>query len=70
MAMRTIASNVRKQGILVILMCPGWVKTDMGTDRGQITPEESISTMLQTLQQLNGSHQGMYMDRLGNSYPF
>lgn len=70
MAMRVFSHNVKDQGILVILMCPGWVKTDMGTERGEITSEESISAILKTLEKLNDSHTGEYMDRFGNRYPF
>ncbi|KFM63948.1 C-factor, partial [Stegodyphus mimosarum] len=70
MAMRVFAANVKDQGILIVMMCPGWVKTDMGTDQGQIEVEESISTMLQTLPKLNEKHHGVYMDRSGNEYPF
>lgn len=70
MAMRVIASSVRDKGILVLLMCPGWVKTDMGSDRAQLTPEESISAMLETLPNLDETHHGCFMDRFGNNYPF
>lgn len=70
MAMRGIAASVKDQGILVVLMCPGWVKTDMGTEHGEITPEESISTMIKTMSTLNESHHGAYMDRHANPYPF
>ncbi|KFM72224.1 putative oxidoreductase, partial [Stegodyphus mimosarum] len=70
MAMRCFAANVKDKGILIVMMCPGWVKTDMGSERGEITVEESISAMLQTLPKLNDTHQGLYMDRFGNGYPF
>ncbi|XP_054717125.1 C-factor-like [Uloborus diversus] len=70
MSMRVIASNVKEQGILVVMMCPGWVKTDMGTEHAEITAEESISTILKTLQKLDDSHHGAYMDRFGKPYSF
>ncbi|GFY76569.1 uncharacterized protein TNIN_92251 [Trichonephila inaurata madagascariensis] len=71
MAMRIIAANVKDKGILVVNMCPGWVKTDMGgRDRAELEPHESIANMLQTLPTLNESHHGTYMDRLGKPIPF
>ncbi|GFS88351.1 c-factor [Nephila pilipes] len=71
MAMRIIAANVKDKGILIVNMCPGWVKTDMGgKDRAQLEPHESIANMLQTVPSLNESHHGTYMDRLGNPIPF
>ncbi|GFW53233.1 c-factor [Trichonephila clavipes] len=71
MAMRIIAANVKDKGILVVNMCPGWVKTDMGgKDRAELEPHESIANMLQTLPTLSESHHGTYMDRLGKPIPF
>ncbi|GFW53220.1 uncharacterized oxidoreductase C663.06c [Trichonephila clavipes] len=69
--MRSIAATIKDKGILVVNMCPGWVKTDMGgRDLAQLEPHESITTMLQTLPTLNESHHGAYMDRLGTPIPF
>ncbi|GFS88353.1 c-factor [Nephila pilipes] len=71
MAMRVIAANVKDKGILIVNMCPGWVKTDMGgRELAQLEPHESIANMLKTLPTLNESHQGTYLDRLGNPIPF
>ncbi|CAL1300395.1 unnamed protein product, partial [Larinioides sclopetarius] len=70
MAMRVVATNVKDKGILVINMCPGWVKTAMGTDKAVLEPEESIWTMINTLPTLNESHHGTFVDRKGNPYPY
>ncbi|GBM11982.1 C-factor [Araneus ventricosus] len=65
MAMRIISITIKDQGILIVSMCPGWVKTDMGSDRAALTVEESVSAMLKTLSQLNEEHHGTFMDRNG-----
>ncbi|GBM19233.1 C-factor [Araneus ventricosus] len=70
MAMRVIAFTVKDQGILIVNMCPGWVKTDMGSQEAQLTTEESISAMLKTLSQLNESHHGTFLDRNGKTILF
>ncbi|GBM97855.1 C-factor [Araneus ventricosus] len=70
MAMRVIAANVKDKGILVIMMCPGWVRTGMGTNKAVLEPEESIWTMIKTLPKLNESHHGVFIDRTGNPYPY
>ncbi|XP_055952669.1 C-factor-like [Argiope bruennichi] len=70
MAMRVIATSVKDKGILVILMCPGWVRTPMGTQKAVLEPEESIGTMIKTLPKLNESHHGVFIDRTGNPYPY
>ncbi|KAF8771530.1 C-factor like protein [Argiope bruennichi] len=70
MAMRVIALTIKDQGVLVVNMCPGWVKTDMGTEHATLEPSESISAMLNTFSNLNESHHGAFLDRNGNTYPF
>lgn len=70
MSMRVIAENVKKHGILVIMMCPGWVKTDMGSENAPLEVEESVSAMFNTLATFNESHQGTFCDRNGKPYEF
>ncbi|GBM31334.1 C-factor [Araneus ventricosus] len=70
MAMNVVALTLNGQGILVVNMSPGWVKTDMGTDQAQLTLSESISAMLKTLPQLNESHHGTFLDRNGKPIPY
>ncbi|XP_035218473.1 C-factor-like [Stegodyphus dumicola] len=70
MAMRVTAASIREKGILVIMMCPGWVKTDMGGPDAQLTPDESVGAILKTLTTLNEIHHGILMDKTGNECPF
>uniref|UniRef100_A0A2L2YDE2 C-factor n=1 Tax=Parasteatoda tepidariorum TaxID=114398 RepID=A0A2L2YDE2_PARTP len=71
MAMKILASTLKDKGILVAMINPGWVKTDMGNrDLAEITPEESISAMLKTLEQINRDHHGAFIDRFGKTIPF
>ncbi|GBN73262.1 hypothetical protein AVEN_58256-1 [Araneus ventricosus] len=70
MAMRVAALTIKDQGILVVNMCPGWVKTDMGSDEAMLEPSESISTMLNTFSNLNESHHGTLLNRNGNTILF
>uniref|UniRef100_A0AC35UF45 NAD(P)-binding protein n=1 Tax=Rhabditophanes sp. KR3021 TaxID=114890 RepID=A0AC35UF45_9BILA len=53
--------------IAIFGMCPGWVKTDMGTSDGLLTPEESISSILDTLNnKLHFDRTGDFIDRNGD----
>ncbi|GFR14472.1 uncharacterized protein TNCT_572811 [Trichonephila clavata] len=70
MAMRVVALTIKEKGILVVNMCPGWVKTDIGSERGQLEVTESISSVLKTLAQLDESHHGTFLDRNGKTIPF
>ena len=70
MMSRIVAANVKDQGILVVNMCPGWVKTDMGGEQAQLEVQDSVSAMLNTLTKLNESHHGQFMDRSGKLHEF
>lgn len=70
MSGRIIAACVKDQGILVVNMCPGWVKTDMGSDRADLEVNESVSAMMNTLPKLDETHHGQFMDRDGKLYEY
>lgn len=41
--MRSMAIDLREQGVTVALIHPGYVQTDIGGPEGDITPEESAA---------------------------
>jgi NAD(P)-dependent dehydrogenase (short-subunit alcohol dehydrogenase family) len=41
--MRSVATDVKDRGIIIGLIHPGWVQTDMGGANAEITPQESAS---------------------------
>lgn len=45
--MRSIAADVKDRGIVIGLVHPGWVQTDMGGDGADITPQESAGGIKQ-----------------------
>ncbi|GBM26210.1 putative oxidoreductase C663.06c [Araneus ventricosus] len=70
MAMKVISLTIKDQGILVVNMCPGWVKTDLGSAAAELEIPESVSAMMNTLSRLNESHYGTFMDRNGETIPY
>jgi len=49
MAMAVLATELGPRGISVVMIDPGWVKTDMGGPNAQLTPEQSISGIRKVL---------------------
>jgi NAD(P)-dependent dehydrogenase (short-subunit alcohol dehydrogenase family) len=45
MAMSILAQELAHQEFSVVLLWPGWVKTDMGGAGAAITPEQSVTGM-------------------------
>lgn len=49
MAMSILSKELAPRGISVVMIDPGWVKTDMGGPNAQLTPEQSISGIRKVL---------------------
>jgi NAD(P)-dependent dehydrogenase (short-subunit alcohol dehydrogenase family) len=49
MAMSILAKELAPRGISVVMIDPGWVKTDMGGPHAQLTPAESIAGIRKVL---------------------
>jgi len=49
MSMSILAKELQPRGISVVLLDPGWVKTDMGGPHAPLTPEQSVSGMRKVL---------------------
>ncbi|KAJ1358982.1 hypothetical protein KIN20_017570 [Parelaphostrongylus tenuis] len=63
---KTLAIDLAKDKILVAQFCPGWVQTDMGNMGGRIaelTVEESVSALVESMSKLQKEHSGGYFTR-------
>jgi NAD(P)-dependent dehydrogenase (short-subunit alcohol dehydrogenase family) len=49
MALSVLAKELEPRGISVVMIDPGWVKTEMGGPRAQLTPEQSIAGIRKVL---------------------
>lgn len=49
-AMHSFAIDVADLGVQVLLIHPGWVKTNMGGDNAELTAEESVQRMLAVIE--------------------
>jgi NAD(P)-dependent dehydrogenase (short-subunit alcohol dehydrogenase family) len=56
MLTRTLAFDLRSDGIIVVAINPGWVQTDMGGSSADLTPAESVGGMLKVIEGLTEAH--------------
>jgi NAD(P)-dependent dehydrogenase (short-subunit alcohol dehydrogenase family) len=70
MAMVILAQELAPKGISVVLLCPGWVKTDMGGAGAAITPEQSISGMRKILEKPAAEISGKFFSYDGTPRPW
>jgi NAD(P)-dependent dehydrogenase (short-subunit alcohol dehydrogenase family) len=67
--MRSFAARHR-DGRAMVLMAPGWVRTDMGGADAPLTVEESIPNVVNTLLGARGKPGLQYLDYLGRTVPW
>jgi NAD(P)-dependent dehydrogenase (short-subunit alcohol dehydrogenase family) len=68
--MRSLSHEVRDQGIIVTLLHPGWVKTDMGGPNALISVEESVTGMRGVIANLNREQSGSFLNYDGTEIPW
>ncbi|XP_074738205.1 C-signal-like [Strix uralensis] len=70
MVTRCMAVELQDKGILCTAIHPGWVKTDMGTQKAPLTVERSVRGILAVLASLSQDTSGAFLDWEGNSLPW
>jgi NAD(P)-dependent dehydrogenase (short-subunit alcohol dehydrogenase family) len=64
--MRSYANRNRADGRSLLLMAPGWVKTDLGGPNARLTIDESIPSLVTTVDAQRGQPGLQYLDYQGN----
>lgn len=70
MFMRSFAARHRDDARTLLLMAPGWVRTDMGGPEARLGIEESIPSLLDTIDDRAGRGGLHYLDYLGRVVPW
>ncbi|KAA0714939.1 L-xylulose reductase [Triplophysa tibetana] len=70
MLTRCLAEDLKKDGILVMALHPGWVQTEMGGSEAPLTAAESVKGMLEVIANLTEKETGTLLDWKGNSIPW
>jgi len=65
MLARTMAAELKPEGIVSVLVSPGWVQTEMGGPDAPMTPRESVQGMLKLIETLTIDKSGGFFDAYG-----
>ena len=69
-AAKSLALDLQDIGVLVGILHPGWVKTDMGGSQGLIDIKTSVAGMTTVIEKLNQQTSGVFMNYDGSEIPW
>ena len=69
-AWKSVALELKPQGVTAVVMHPGWVKTDMGGANAPVTPEQSIAGMRRVIDGLTVEDAGSFRVFDGSTLPW
>ncbi len=69
-AMKSLSFDLRAFGIGVLILHPGWVKTDMGGTNAPLGVEESVAGMRHVIDQFDPSLSGQFLNFRGEVQPW
>jgi NAD(P)-dependent dehydrogenase (short-subunit alcohol dehydrogenase family) len=70
MVVKSLAIDLRQNGIIAVAFHPGWVKTDMGGSNAMISAAQSAAGMRQVISSLTVADSGKFFDYEGNVLPW
>ncbi|MEZ4302281.1 MAG: SDR family oxidoreductase [Polyangiaceae bacterium] len=65
MASKSMAVDLAKEGILSVVVNPGWVKTDMGGERAPLPVQDSASHIIALIDRLELKDSGAFFNHTG-----
>ncbi|TCO43113.1 SDR family oxidoreductase [Dokdonella fugitiva] len=70
MASRLLALALEPRRAIVIALCPGWVRTDMGGANAPLGAPESVAAMLRVIDALKPGDSGSFLSERGHPIPW
>jgi len=67
---RSLAFDAAAKGVIVLLLSPGWVKTDMGGPGALTEVADSVAAMVRAADAATPDQSGSFLDRRGNPIPW
>ena len=69
-SMRLASIELLSEGVKILMMHPGWVKTDMGGKNAQIEIHESVKGIISVLEDSDHYDTGSFIDYMGEKLPW
>lgn len=69
-AMRGFAFDLKKFKILTLNLCPGWTRTDMGSQRATHAVDDSAARLIKLINKATLKDTGRFIDRNGKDIPW
>jgi NAD(P)-dependent dehydrogenase (short-subunit alcohol dehydrogenase family) len=70
MCTRLQSGALKSDGVIVVSMHPGWVRTDMGGSNARLSPEESVDGMLEVIADVTPDDTGRFLTHDGGELPW
>lgn len=67
---KTLSAELASEGFTVVVLHPGWVRTDMGGAGATYTPQESVRGLIAVIEKLGPADNGRFYDFKGNAIPW
>lgn len=68
---KSMANELRTDGIIAVTVNPGWVQTDMGGKKATFTTEEAVTNIIrQVMEKLTLSDSGKFLNYDGSEHPW
>ncbi|HET7691825.1 MAG TPA: SDR family oxidoreductase [Gemmatimonadota bacterium] len=70
MATRSMAVDLSRDGVVAVVLHPGWVRTAMGGKSAPTPVEEAVASLVRTIESLDMDRSGGFYDRDGQPLPW
>ena len=67
---KSLSVDLKPQGITVVSLHPGWVKTDMGGPNATVSIDESVGGMIRVIETTDIKHTGKFLNYDGRELPW
>lgn len=70
MALKSLSVDVKKQNVTVLMLHPGWVKTDMGGAQAPLLAKDSAAGLIQVIEKTTINDTGRFLTYEGQELPW